>query len=95
MKKQQNTDQDIETIIREQSAKLVKAQFATLSQVREVLGLSGHQVASAVRTGKLKAKRVEFVVLPEDVAHFQESYVEVTADGVIRVRQHPKQDGQK
>lgn len=74
---------------------LVKAEFVTLAQVRQVLGLSGHQVASAVRTGKLKAKRVEFIVRPEDVAAFQESYVEVTEGGVIKVRQHPKQGGQK
>ncbi|CAM3465251.1 hypothetical protein DEDE109153_18060 [Deinococcus deserti] len=83
-------DSKTETNLRDMAENTVKAEFATLAQVRQVLGLSGHQVASAVRSGKLKAKRVEFIVRPEDVAEFHDSYIEVTEGGIVRVRTTPK-----
>lgn len=84
-------DSKQEASIKDIAEQMVRAEFATLSQVRQVLGLSGHQVASAVRSGKLKAKRVEFIVRPEDVAEFRDAYVEVDKDGTVKVRRTPKQ----
>lgn len=71
---------------------MIRAQYVTLMEVREGLPLSGHQIHGAIKSGKLKAKRVEYVLRPEDVEEFRVAYLDEIFAGKYRVRNTRKEE---
>ena len=71
---------------------MIQAQNLTLREARKALPLSDHQIHGAIKSGKLKAKRVEYVLRPEDIEEFRLAYLDEVFAGKYRVRSTRKEE---